>query len=439
MNKTPLLIIKTVLILYGILTYLACSDTNGDGAHGKEHDPSKPVNLNTFYPDSGGIADKVIITGSNFGNDPDKIRVYFNHKRAAVVSSDGDRIYTIVPRMPGDNCIVSVVVGNDSLVFENTFQYYQSVSVSTVAGNGSADFVSGTLSESEMKPMFLGVDNENNIFVSIRDSPTYGIARINEDENIVVPLSMNPNSSVMIPNSPAIDRHTGVVTFPSETSIPAFVTCDPKEAWAPRFRNFTIVNTNGYPPPTNAWKHSMASCELDGYVYTRFYEGQIIRIHPVTYEAEIIYMTPNGTSNGATFHPLHPHLLFIAGRSGGVAGGVYSMDIRDPESTFRRLNAAGSGHRDGDLDVALFNAPWQIYFDPEGYLYIADAGNHCIRRISPQNTVETIVGMPGTAGWKDGGPEEALFREPRGVGVDKEGTVYVADWGNNRVRKLAIE
>lgn len=439
MNKTLILIIKTALILYGILTHLACSDTNGGGAHGKEYDPSKPVNLTTFYPDSGGIADKVIITGSNFGNDPDKIRVYFNHKRAAVVSSDGDRIYTIVPRMPGDDCIVSVVVGNDSLVFENTFQYYQSVSVSTVAGNGSADFVSGTLSESEMKPMFLGVDNENNIFVSIRDGSTYGIARINEDENIVVPLSMNPNSSVMIPNSPAINKQTGMVTFPSESSIPAFVTCDPKEAWAPRFRNFNIVNTNGYPPPTNSWKHSMASCELDGYVYTRFFEGQIIRIHPITYEAEIIYMTPNGTSNGATFHPLYPHLLYIVGRSGGVAGGVYSMDIRDPENTFRRLNAAGSGHRDGDLDVALFNAPWQAYFDPEGYLYIADAGNHCIRRISPQNTVETIVGMPGTAGWKDGGPEEALFREPRGVGVDKEGTVYVADWGNNRVRKLAIE
>jgi hypothetical protein len=41
----------------------------------------------------------------------------------------------------------------------------------------------------------------------------------------------------------------------------------------------------------------MAACELDGYVYTRFYEGQIIKIHPVTYEAEIIYMIP-------TEHPM---------------------------------------------------------------------------------------------------------------------------------------
>ncbi|MGI6520870.1 MAG: IPT/TIG domain-containing protein [Fermentimonas sp.] len=438
MSRKTTFLIKWVLLFSVALAYVSCKDSNEDGLTGIEYDPSKPVTLNTFYPDSGGIADKVIITGSNFGINPDIIRVYFNHKKAAVISSDGNRIYTLVPRMPGDECIVTVVVGNDSLTFEHTFQYQLSISVSTVAGNGSAEFVSGTLAESQLKPSHLGVDNEYNIFVAVRDNP-YGVVRINEEENMVFPLSMNSTSSVMIPNSPAIDKKTGVITFPSETSIPAFVTCDPKEAWAPRFRNFHITKTNGYAPPTNSWKHSMAACELDGYVYTRFFEGQIIKIHPTTYEAEIIYQTPNGTTNGVTFHPLHPHLLYIAGRSGGMAGGVYSMDIRDPANTFKRLNAAGSGHRDGELEVALFNAPWQIYFDPEGYLYIADGGNHCIRRISPQNIVETVVGMPGTSGWKDGGPDEALFNTPRGVGVDKEGTVYIADWGNNRVRKLAIE
>ena len=438
MNKKLKIYINFILLFSGLLFFTSCTEKRDDG-FGKDHNPSIPVKISTFYPNSGGVAEKVIITGENFGSDPEKIRVYFNSKRAAVISSDGDRIYTLVPRMPGDDCVVSVVVGKDSLVFENTFQYNLSVSVSTVSGNGSPDFVSGTLSESQMKPSFLAVDNDYNIFVSVRDSPSWGLVRVNEEENVVIPLSMNDNSSVMIPNAPAIDRRTGIITFPSETSITAFVTCDPKEAWAPRYRNFNIVNTNGYAPPTNSWKHSMAACELDGYVYTRFYEGQIIKIHPVTYEAEIIYLTPNGTANGVTFHPLYPHLLYFAGRSGGVAGGIYSMDVRDPDNTFKRINAAGSGHRDGELEVALFNAPWQIYFDPEGYLYIADAGNHCIRRISPGNMVETIVGMPGTSGWKDGGPEEALFNNPHGVGVDKEGTVYIADWGNNRVRKLAIE
>jgi DNA-binding beta-propeller fold protein YncE len=53
--------------------------------------------------------------------------------------------------------------------------------------------------------------------------------------------------------------------------------------------------------------------------------------------------------------------------------------------------------------------------------------------------VETVVGIPGVAGWKDGGKEDALFNQPYGVGVDKDGTVYIADYNNCRIRKLAIE
>jgi hypothetical protein len=46
--------------------------------------------------------------------------------------------------------------------------------------------------------------------------------------------------------------------------------------------------------------------------------------------------------------------------------------------------------------------------------------------------------MPGTAGWKDGTKDEALFNHPRGIGIGKDGSVYVADYGNSRVRKLSI-
>jgi len=71
-------------------------------------------------------------------------------------------------------------------------------------------------------------------------------------------------------------------------------------------------------------------------------------------------------------------------------------------------------------------------------MYIADSGNHCIRRITLEGMVETVLGMPGTAGWKDGGKEEALFNNPTGLGIAEDGTVYVADFDNNRVRKLSI-
>jgi outer membrane protein assembly factor BamB len=53
--------------------------------------------------------------------------------------------------------------------------------------------------------------------------------------------------------------------------------------------------------------------------------------------------------------------------------------------------------------------------------------------------VETVVGIPGTYGWKDGTKDEALFYTPRGITVGADGTVYVGDWNNARIRKLAIE
>ena len=52
--------------------------------------------------------------------------------------------------------------------------------------------------------------------------------------------------------------------------------------------------------------------------------------------------------------------------------------------------------------------------------------------------VETVLGVPGTAGYKDGSKKEALFNKPTGIGIGKDGSVYVADWGNFRVRKLTI-
>jgi sugar lactone lactonase YvrE len=53
--------------------------------------------------------------------------------------------------------------------------------------------------------------------------------------------------------------------------------------------------------------------------------------------------------------------------------------------------------------------------------------------------VETVVGIPGTSGWEDGTKEDAKFNSPSGINVSKDGTVYVGDTNNARIRKLAIE
>jgi DNA-binding beta-propeller fold protein YncE len=411
----------------------------------KERDPSKPHVLTTFSPDSGRIAEKMFLDGENFGTHTEDIRVYFNKKRAALVTSTGNRLYVLCPKMPGDTCDVSVVIGNDSLVYPKKFRYYRSVSVSTVTGNGEEAFKAGTLAEATLEPMYIAVDSEDNLFVTLREDSYYGIVKISESDNSVIPLVINSASASGTPNALAVDLVTGIVTIPIETWKETFWTLDPREAWNPRTKQ--LKWTNGQEPAglTNTWKHCLAACPYDGYVYTRFYNGHIVKIHPQTLEATLIYQTPQGNSYGMAFNPQKPSLLYFSfnsGVAGNLSHSVAMMDIAadNPGSTFRKLSGStAGGHRDGELANAMFYYPRQIYFDPDGYLYIADDGNDCIRRITPDNIVETVVGIPDRRGFKDGGKDEALFAQPRGVGVGKDGTVYVADYGNRRIRKLTIE
>jgi len=86
---------------------------------------------------------------------------------------------------------------------------------------------------------------------------------------------------------------------------------------------------------------------------------------------------------------------------------------------------------------ASFDEPMGIALDANGYLYVCDTDNNRIRKIAPDGTVTTIagVGVPGYGG--DGGPAtSALLSFPRGIAVDAAFNVYVADTGNNVIRKL---
>jgi len=91
---------------------------------------------------------------------------------------------------------------------------------------------------------------------------------------------------------------------------------------------------------------------------------------------------------------------------------------------------------DGLPGEALFYRPWGMALEPDGNVLVADSGNDAIRRVSPDGTVTTVAG--GNAeGMRDGSCSEALFREPRGVAVDENGLIYVADTGNHRIRTIA--
>jgi streptogramin lyase len=261
-------------------------------------------------------------------------------------------------------------------------------------------------------------------------------ARIDQKENKLITIEKG-----LIADIPAVDLVTGIITYATQTTVGSFYLLDPKEFWAPRKKEIRFPSD--YPKvPERGWKPVMVVNPEDGYLYTHYFYGDLVRIDPKTYEAKLIHKTPQGGCRGMTFIPQEPNILYLSfvDNAGVNAHAVCSIDVSaaEPGKTFKKLSGATGGFRDGPLDAAQFKNPSQMMSDSDGNIYIADDGNHCIRRITPDKIVETVLGFPQTPGFKDGGKEEALFKNPTGIGIGKDGAVYVADNGNCRVRKLTI-
>ncbi len=95
-----------------------------------------------------------------------------------------------------------------------------------------------------------------------------------------------------------------------------------------------------------------------------------------------------------------------------------------------------SGFLDGNLTGSEFNSPTGMVLDAQGNMYISDSFNNRIRKIGTDGTVTTIAGN-GTAGYVDGPAAQAEFYAPQGLAIDAQGDVFVADYGNNVIRKIS--
>ncbi|MBS1502440.1 MAG: hypothetical protein JST32_10290 [Bacteroidetes bacterium] len=127
-----------------------------------------------------------------------------------------------------------------------------------------------------------------------------------------------------------------------------------------------------------------------------------------------------------------------------IYGNVYiseqgNNDIRVITAAGQVITLAGTGtkgYKDGDAASAQFNDPEGLVIDDLGNLYVADAGNNVIRMITPTGKVSTYAGN-GTAGLHNGVAASAEFASPRGLTIDKQRNIYVADYSNNVIRKIS--
>ncbi|MDQ3686253.1 MAG: NHL repeat-containing protein [Acidobacteriota bacterium] len=128
------------------------------------------------------------------------------------------------------------------------------------------------------------------------------------------------------------------------------------------------------------------------------------------------------------------------------AGNVYVADGGDsnrirkiaPEGIVSTFAGWSEGRTDGQGSNAAFDTPSGIATDSEGNFYVADTGNNRVRKITPEGVVSIVAG-DGVAGHADGAAESAQFNAPIGVAVDRDDNVFVADTYNDRIRKITTD
>lgn len=265
--------------------------------------------------------------------------------------------------------------------------------VTTLAGNGSADYVDGAGTAARFKmPYGVAVDSQGNVFVG-----DYGNNRIRK-----------------------ITAAGLVTTFAGSGSV-------------------GYLDANG----TSAMFNRPLGMTVDSFdnVYVGDYDGQ--RIRKITPNGDVTTIAGSGgtgySEGQGTNAVFHGPVIAAPDRQGNL----YVMDysnyaVRKISTTgvvSTLAGGCGSGYADGTGTAAKFNLAWGVAVDLWGNLYIGDAQNQRVRKITATGVVTTIAGNSATGG-TNGVGTAATFNQPCGVAVDERGNIYVGDGIGHRLRKL---
>ena len=146
----------------------------------------------------------------------------------------------------------------------------------------------------------------------------------------------------------------------------------------------------------------------------------------------------NGTGTNAVFSD--PAAIAVDGNGNFFVADSQNHAIRKLTTNGVVTTFAGklgiSGSANGTGIGAQFDSPSGLVFDAAGNLYVSDTGNSTIRKIKPSGAVSTFAGIAGESGFTNGAAGSAQFSSPLGIAVAPDGTIYVADSGNHCIRAI---
>lgn len=436
---------KIFLILFVMsVMFINCSDDTTSVVTGTPYDPNKPIVCESFIPDSGGVGTQLIIRGENFGIDTALVKVSVNGKNARVVGVNSSRIYAVVPTR-ADTGIVKVSIGKQgeekNFEFENPFLYLFRQNVSTVVGqtkdDGSSEVKDGTLAEAWIQDVGgLCIDNENVLYLS---EEYHGIRKIDiAGDKVTVLMSVSGN--LRRTRDAALSMSGDTLFCINDTEG------DSKVSVFTLTRNNGFMNTKAY-VDNNTQGNAVAVNPVDGELFYNSYGSGIYRYKKEAKEGEDrrqhYFRIDENTECAMTWSP-DGKILYISTYSRhAIFKADYNFATKELSDPVQFVGNKGSwGYADGLGSDARFDQPAHMVCDEYGVLYVVDKNNHCIRQVTPDGMVSTFAGTPRTAGFADGEPSKALFRNPQGITLNREdvsGAFYVSDRGNHRIRKIMVE
>lgn len=407
-----------------------------------KHQAGTAMTIDSFTPSSGGRSTQILINGSNFTADLSEISVSINGKNLPVVGVNGNQIMVVVPKKCGSGKL-TVKIGSDVTESSTEFKYFFTNTVTTFAGSGVAGFANGKGEEAQFnfnsptwyRSSGIAVDKDLNVYVA---DPGNACIRKIDSTGMVSTLAGSPGNTgnvegqgasarFYLPYSLTLDNDANVyvadvlnwnVRKITPQGYASWYFGAPAEPWALAYDKknnilyMSCTNAGAIYKSTAAWSYELATSGL-------------------TYAAGLDVDTDGNLI--VTGHGDHTIFKLTAGSwaKTPIAGQINS-----------------GGYLNGPGASAKFYYPWSLALDSRNNIYVATNGttdgltsapDQSIRFIdATSHEVSTFAGS-GSAGYLNGIGEAAAFSAPTGVCVDKNGTVYVMDKNNNRIRKIVSE
>lgn len=461
-------------VFWMIWMFLACSimscSDNKDEQDTKPYDPSLPVVITDFTPKAGGVGQRLVIYGNNFGNDLDKVSVFIGDKEAKVINVKSESIYCLVPgqAIKGN---IEVHIGSESPIIakaDELFQYERKRVASTVAGyktaNNDQGWKDGKFKDPEQSKMASGFANDSWMTFDPLNPKHLWTAY---DHNQLYLINFEDST---------VTQHNTGFSRPRAIDF----TIDKQ--------HMLIAEDRGGENDQNVILLSRSSNFKDKTVVTRYKQCNTVAVHPVNGE-----MYFNSYEKGQ-FYRYDLNKYFSEGL--GVKDYQQLFTVHDEQWEYRiiihptgnyayivvvnkhyilrcdynwqkqRFNmpylvcgqVKQEGYIDGVGTSARLRSPYQgIFVKNPAYVegnksdvydfYFTDRDNHAIRILTPDGTVSTFAGRGSTSinanayGYIDGDlREEARFNQPTGIAYnEEEDAFYINDKENRRLRKIALE